>query len=121
MKHEEDRLQVQVADYLRLQYPKVLWFHVPNGGNRNAREGARFKRMGVLPGVADILIFHPGRMNNFDIGKYNGLCVELKIKPNKQADSQKEFQNKISQVGWRYELCYTFDESKRIIDNYLSN
>lgn len=110
MKHEEDRLQIQVMDYLRLQYPKVLAFHVPNGGNRSAREGARFKKMGVLPGVADIIIFH-----NFEV-----TFIELKIKPNKQAPSQKEFENKVKEQGWGYIICYTFDEAKKAIDNYLT-
>ena len=109
MKHEEDRLQMQVADYLRLQYPRVLWFHVPNGGNRNAREGARFKRMGVRPGVADIIIIHNGKTH----------FIELKIKPNKQAPSQKEFETNVKNQGLRYEICYTFDEAKTAIDSYL--
>lgn len=33
--------------------PGVLGWHVPNGGRRSPREGARLKKMGVVPGVAD--------------------------------------------------------------------
>ena len=113
MKHAEDQLQKQVADYLRWQYPKLLWIHCPNGGYRNPREAARFKSMGVLPGVADLLIFCPKNV-------YNGLCIELKVKPNKQSDSQKEFEKRIKEVYWDYHLCYTFEDAKNIIDKYLS-
>jgi len=121
-RHLEDDLQVAVMTWLKLQHPGVLAFHVPNGGQRNAREGARLKAQGVMPGVADILIFSwamtywPQQkwMNNY------GLALELKIKPNKQSDAQKTFENAIKCVGWQYEVAYDFDEAKKIISDYLA-
>ena len=35
--------------------PNVVYFHVPNGGSRNAAEGARFKAIGVKAGVPDLV------------------------------------------------------------------
>jgi hypothetical protein len=35
--------------------PNVVYFHVPNGGNRDAREGARFREIGVKAGVPDLI------------------------------------------------------------------
>lgn len=35
--------------------PHVVYFHVPNGGSRNAAEGARFKAIGVKAGVPDLM------------------------------------------------------------------
>ena len=36
-----------VSNYLKLQYPKTLAAHIPNGGKRTLIEAVRFKKMGV--------------------------------------------------------------------------
>lgn len=111
---KEDHLQMQVMSYIRYQYPDLLAFHTPNGGNRNALEGSKFKRMGVLPGVPDILIPKPNK-------QYYGLCIELKIHPNKTTDSQKTVLGKFASSNWQTEVCYDYDTATKIIDNYLKN
>ena len=117
MRHPEDDLQKAVMTYLRLQYPQVLALHCPNGGYRNGKEAARFKGLGVLAGTADILIFAFHRSAGI---AYYGLAIELKIKPNKQSDSQKAFQQKIEVAGWLYELVWDFDHAKKTIDDYIT-
>jgi hypothetical protein len=53
----EDSFQITVADLLRRYAPpSVIWFHTPNAGKRSKRTGARLKKMGMRPGVADIVI-----------------------------------------------------------------
>jgi hypothetical protein len=42
------------------QLPGVIWWHTPNGGSRDVREGARLKQIGVKAGVHDILILWGG-------------------------------------------------------------
>src|SRR5258708_7664463 len=65
----EDGIHIAVCEHLRLRAkPDVLWLHVPNGGRRNPREAARFKRMGVLAGASDLLLWHRG----------NSFALELK-------------------------------------------
>lgn len=108
----EDALQIQVINYLRYQHPKSIFFHVPNGGNRNAIEGAKFKRMGVLSGVPDILILN----SNYS---YNGLALELKIKPNKPTKNQIDVMKKFEDVGFQVEVCYDLDSCINIIDKYF--
>lgn len=108
----EDNLQIQVINYLRYQYGKALFCHVPNGGKRNAIEGAKFKRMGVLAGVPDILIFN----KNYS---FDGLAIELKIKPNKPTKIQLEVIERFKEVGFDVHVCYDFDSCKNIIDNYF--
>lgn len=110
---KEDHLQVQVMSYMRYQYPEILAFHTPNGGNRNAQEGAKFKRMGVLPGVPDILI--PVPQNGF-----NGLCIELKIKPNRPTPQQLTVMAEFKKNNWHVEVCYDFDAAIQTINNYLN-
>lgn len=105
----EDDLQKMVWQYIKLRYPHVLAFHVPNGGRRNIREAARFKSMGVLPGVSDFLLFWiDGRG-----------AIELKAGKNKMSDHQKAFADKWSQYGGSFALCYSFDEVKKILEDWL--
>jgi hypothetical protein len=114
MKHLEDDMTIAVANYLRMQYPSVLWTHSPNGGRRNPREGARFKRMGVLKGVSDFLIFESNMPN------VRGVAIELKVKPNKPTPEQLEFINRLKSLKWEAHVCYSFEEAKIIIDKYLN-
>src|SRR4051812_14240275 len=48
--------------------PGVVYFHVPNGGNRDAAEGKRFKEIGVKAGVPDLVF----------LGYQRFFCLELK-------------------------------------------
>jgi len=100
MKHQEDNLQESIVRYFKLAYPKYLIFAVPNGGNRNAREGARFKRQGVLAGVSDLIVVMPNRV----------LFIELKWGKNKQQSSQKKFQSIIESLEHEYYVVYSIDE-----------
>ena len=40
--------------------PGVVYWHTPNGGQRSAREGANFKKMGVKAGIHDLLFLWGG-------------------------------------------------------------
>lgn len=48
--------------------PDVVYFHVPNGGNRDAFEAKRLKQSGVKAGVPDLVFFAHQRF----------YCLELK-------------------------------------------
>lgn len=113
MRHEEDNLQVSCIRYLRLQYPDSLFFHVPNGGKRNPREGARFKKMGVLAGVSDILILDPKN-------GYNGLCVELKTPKGAIQKTQKDFMYNIAKRNWKVYVCRSIDDFITTVDKYFN-
>ena len=113
-KISEDQLQKQVATYLTLKHPHVLWFHAPNGGSRNLFEAVKLKAMGVKPGVPDIMIL------SRKLGYY-GLSIELKVGKNKPSDFQKEWLHNLDIIGWKTAVCYTFDEARSIIDDYLKN
>ena len=113
MRHLEDDMAMSVATYLKLQYPKVLFTHSPNGGKRNAREGARFKRMGVKRGMVDFLIFDS---NNPHI---RGVAIELKVKPNKCTPEQVEVIEQFKTLKWAAYVCYSYDEAQQVIDKHL--
>ena len=111
-KHLEDDLQIKVGNYLNETYPGALWCHPPNGGFRSFSVAKKLKLMGVKPGVSDILIFEEktkfslsydisGNEDRIEETVYNGLCIELKIHPNKPTKEQKDFQAKLSNRGWQ--------------------
>lgn len=112
MRTKEDSLQIAVADYLKLQYPNVLWWHTPNGGARNPIEGAKLKKMGVRAGVSDVIMIEKSK-------EFIGLAIELKIKPNKPTNQQLEFMIALQKKGFKCCICWNFDEAKLAIDNYL--
>lgn len=109
----EDDLQIAVVNMLWLRYKKYIWYHVPNGGKRNAREAAKFKRMGVMAGVSDIIFDEPR-------GGYHGLRIELKVKRGKTTDSQDTFLNKATEKGYLCAVSWNFDATKQLIEDYLN-
>lgn len=115
MEHKEDSLQIEVAEYLRSQYPKAMFCHCPNGGNRTAIEGARLKRMGVLNGMPDIMVFEQKHTSSF----YRSLAIELKIKPNRLTPAQQDCLKQLEQRSWKIAVCWSFEEAKQVIDDYL--
>src|SRR5262249_524095 len=86
----EAGIQHAVCEHLRLRAkPDVLWLHVPNGGLRNKREPVRFKRMGVLAGASDLLLWHRG----------NSFALELKSPGGRLSDAQFEFLARFNDAG----------------------
>lgn len=110
MRYKEDDLQMSVAEYL--DKISVLWCHVPNERKTSIQAGFRLKKKGVKSGVPDCLIFNP-------MGNFNGLAIELKIKPNKPSVNQKEWLKKLAVNGWLCEVCYSIDEVIEKVENYF--
>lgn len=115
MNHHEDNLQMACVNWFRLQYPDVLMIHVRNGGSlKSAREGAKFKKMGVVAGVADLMILRRGFA-----GKH-GFFIELKAgKAGRQSEAQKAFQEKVESEGYKYVICRDIDEFMNEVNKYL--
>lgn len=110
----EDDLQIALVDHLFYNYQTHVWYHVPNGGKRNAREAARFKRMGVVAGVSDLILDEPR-------GGYHGLRIELKAKKGKPTDSQIKFLNKSVDRGYLCAVCWSFDTATHLLKEYLKD
>jgi hypothetical protein len=121
---KEEILQQSVADYLRLQYSKILFCHIANERKTSPARGAKLKRLGVNSGLPDVLVFQPKfikNSNNIIEGISNiGLAIELKIEPNKPSENQLKVLAHLKSVGWKCAVCYSFDESKTVIDDYFN-
>lgn len=120
----EDDLQIACFTWLMVQYPRVLAFHVPNGGNRSKREGGRFKAMGVLAGVPDILIVTAKwatATEDLPLSYGYGLAVELKVKGKTTSEAQEKTIERFKGAGWKVNIVWSFDQFKDVVNEYLSN
>jgi hypothetical protein len=111
---KEDKLQNSVMNYIKMQYPEVFAIHVPNEGKRTPFERYKFKYLGGVSGVPDLMIFNVK-------GKYSGLALELKVGYNKPTENQLECLKRLKNASWVAEWCNTFDAAKEIIDNYMNH
>jgi hypothetical protein len=86
----EAQLHATVAEHLRLRAkPDVLWLHPANGEARDAITGAKLKRMGVLPGASDLLIWHRGC----------SFALELKAAGRRLSEAQLELHARFNNAG----------------------
>ena len=113
-KTEESDLQIMCVDWFSYRFPQYYesLFAVPNGGHRIKSVGKRLKAEGVKKGVADLFLDIPK-------GGYHGLRIEMKYGRNTQSPEQKTFQKTAEANGYKYTLCYTFEEFEKIIIEYL--
>lgn len=80
---------------------------------RNAREAARFKRMGVKAGVPDLFLPVPR-------GGCHGLFIELKAPYGRLSDYQRGWLESLKASGYAVSVCYGYDEARRDILQYLA-
>lgn len=117
MQHIEDTEQMWLFDWALLQsgkYPELsLMFHIPNGGKRDVREAARFKRMGVKPGVPDIFLPVPR-------GKFHGLFIEMKAPKGKTSEYQEQWLSELAAKGYDTAVCFGFEEARKKILEYIT-
>lgn len=125
MKYLEYKLQKQISQYLRLQYPDVFFLSdtianlkltIPQKARNKAIQCQSFK-------CPDLLILEPRN-------GYSGLFIELKtetpfkkngeIKKNDHLIGQYESILKLNEKGYKALFCWDFDECIRVIDEYLN-
>ena len=97
-----------------MQYPNVLWAHIPNEGRRTPFERFKLKYLGAKSGVPDLMIFAPNE-------HYNGLAIELKYKKNKPTANQKKWLDDLSQNNWKAVWLNDYQQCIDLIDKYFAN
>lgn len=107
MKKEEMIEQIKVAEFIR-QKTDLPFMHIANERKTTGHHGELLRRMGVLPGVADIFI--PRRTAIFA-----GLWIELKVGKNKLLPSQIKFIASMIEEGYAAHVAYGADEAIHII------
>lgn len=110
---KEHQEQIRVAYWLKNN--GILFFHIPNGGWRDIREAAKFKAMGVQPGVPDLCI---------PIARqpYHGLWIELKRQSGGTvSDTQYYWLRELEANGYACFVCNGAEIAIQRIKEYLFN
>jgi len=98
----EAQLHAAVVEHLRLRAkPDVLWLHCPNGERRDKITGAKLKRMGVLAGASDLLLWHQG----------NSFALELKAPGGRLSEAQLEFLSRFNDAGGHTAIAEGLDRA----------
>ena len=132
----EADLQVQVADYLRLQYPSVM-FHSDYGSGIKLTMGQAIKQKrqnGGRRAWPDMFIAEPKKEVVALINEYTqsyGLFIELKrpgtrifkkdgtLVADEHIREQFDVLEQLRKRGYVAEFACGFDEAKKLIDEYL--
>lgn len=111
---QEQTAVMQWAEYQMGRWPELVWlYHIPNGGKRRRTEAARFKAMGVKPGVPDLCLPVPR-------GGYHGLYVEMKRREEgRVSEDQAEWIDGLRANGYCAGVAYGCHEAEGILEAYL--
>lgn len=111
----EDKLQAEIVAWFNNQYclkhhnPRCLIFSIPNGGNRNKIEAMKFKATGLLAGASDLVVVLPNVIS----------FIELKTEFGTQSEAQKDFENRIIDLGFEYKIIKSLKEFKEWLNKKL--
>lgn len=107
MNRPEDGLQKFTVELLRFNAaPGVIFFHCPNGASTSPRTGARMKQMGLLPGVADMVIVRPGGLVYF---------LELKAAKGSLSPAQRAFRDACEANGVPYAVAASPEKVEAVL------
>lgn len=98
---QEDRLQRQVVEFLRLVAPGYVTFAVANGGGRSKAEAGILKATGVLAGVPDLVLVGPLGQAHF---------IELKTAKGKPSQAQRDLHARFAVMGVPYAVARSLDD-----------
>ena len=91
----------------------ALMFAVPNGGQRHPAVAAQLKAEGVKAGVPDI--FLPCKR-----GKWGGLFIEMKRRPNRPTQAQDEWIARLRAAGYLVTVEYSAEDAISTIEHYMA-
>lgn len=99
----EELIHFAVVEHLRAA--GVRFFHVPNGSRATHAYRAKLWKLGLSPGVPDLMIVDPPR------GGGPGAGLELKAPKGRASDEQKQWLADLRSRGWATAIVYGLDEA----------
>ena len=123
-RHIEHDIQVECVNWFRWRFPEYdpFFWAIPNGGYRSKKTAADMKAEGQKAGVPDLQLAFPSK-------GYHGLFIEMKksrigkrgqlVDKGHTSGYQEAMIENLRKVGYRVEVCYSSDQFKRIITEYL--
>ena len=106
------------------KYPNLKWLHaIPNGGDRNIATATKMIATGLRRGVWDI--FLPLPIQTEWAVQYAGCYIEMKREKYRTAknggltEEQVEFRDYLIIMGYYCKVCYSWEEARDTLINYL--
>jgi len=122
----EEQLQAQCYQWFHNTHPALrgLLFHIPNGGNRSMREGAKFKSIGVVAGIPDLMLCVPSKQEiriqtEVTYVVLHGLFIEMKADKGKLSEAQLKVHPKLKNAGYEVIIINDFNDFKENIISWL--
>lgn len=123
MKKPEQILRDQVTQYLKLQYPDVIYkVDLESDMKLTIQAGKRNKQLQKSRGWPDLFIAH-------SCNGYHGLFIELKaseihkkdgsLKKSEHLEEQAEMLDQLNFRGYFACFCIGFEQTKAVIDHYF--
>jgi hypothetical protein len=108
MEKTEAKIQQEAIMKIWNEMPetRLCLFHVPNGMNIDARQGAKFKAQGVISGVPDLVFVWAGKTHYIEVKTENGYLSK----------NQKALHQKWAEQGVEVKVMRSSDE----IVNFIS-
>lgn len=107
----EQQEQFRAVNWIRKN--GIICHHSPNGGYRDAREGAKFKRLGTIAGFPDLTLPYARK-------GYHGLYIEVKkVHGGKLSDVQVWWRDFLIGEGYAWHLAKGADECIEIVRDYF--
>lgn len=104
----EETLQKAIVQHLRIRgNPDAIWFHPANGIPASKRTGARFKALGVVAGVPDMVFTLPDGRSAY---------MELKALGGRLSPEQRAFAEKCIRLGVEHCVCYDIDTAISVLE-----
>jgi hypothetical protein len=103
----EAQIQKCIFEHINVRgQPKMLAWHTPNGGYRRPHEASIFKGMGVMAGVADVVILHQGRF----------YALELKVEGGRLTEPQMAFLMRVQNAGGLASTAQGLDRALDVLE-----
>jgi hypothetical protein len=118
---KEENLQIAVCNYLRHQYPNLIWTSEASGIKLTIGQAVKAKKMRSGDKLPDIWILEPK-------GGFHGLLIELKSEYPFKKDGNPKTEHianqlitlqKLAEKGYYACMCFGFDQAKDSIDYYF--
>lgn len=130
MTFPESRIQTDIVQYLQMM--KIYCLHIPNERKTTPQAMGRLISLGLRKGAPDLEVWYPKPgvdrvalyqsmargdgvfINSVDIG-----YIEVKAPNGIQSDMQKKFEQRCKVAGIRYDLAYSVDDVKKILNEVI--
>lgn len=114
MAQKELMVQISVVNWLKLNYPKIIYCASAGGMRTSLSVAKKMKASGYVKGFPDLQIMHPTK-------RHHGMFIELKAdKKSYPTKEQKEWIEKLNKLGYYAVICKGFDSAIEEITRYIN-